>query len=149
MTIEKANKAIKTAFIVAIISASLTLIASIIAFAGHTLEGRISPWMFLDAILIFVLALGLYKKSRICASLIFIYWIAVKLAAYIQYGNADGLPIALLFAYFFLTGVIGTFYYHKLTKTKPVTEDTQAFNSEPLKTSRREEIHTFNSWRTN
>jgi hypothetical protein len=124
MTIDKAQKAVRTAYIAAIISATLTLIASMLAVAGHTFGGQISAWMFLDAFLIYLLALGLYKKSRICACVMFLYWITLQIINFIQQETAAGAPIAILFGYFFLMGVIGTFTYHKLVKTKPQPQTT-------------------------
>jgi len=151
MTIEKALKAIKTAFIAALISATLTLIASLVAFAGHTFNGLISPWMFLDAVLIYVLALGLYKKSRICATLILLYWIAVKTLAFVENGTVGSIPVALLFTYFFLMGVVGTFYYHKLAKPGPVEQTSETVSNitshEPLDTPDHSPVSACNSWR--
>jgi hypothetical protein len=153
MTIEKALKAIKTAYIAALISATLTLIASLVAFAGHTLDGLISPWMFLDAILIYVLAIGLYKKSRICTTSILLYWIAVKMLAFIQNGTVGSVPVALLFTYFFFMGVVGTFYYHKLPKSKPVNQNIEPVSTitdyDPLDMPDQQPVSTCNSWRNN
>ncbi|MHC4132676.1 MAG: hypothetical protein ACYSSP_03340 [Planctomycetota bacterium] len=152
MTIEKAIKAIKTAYIAAVISATLTLIASLVAFAGHTLGGLISPWMFLDAVLIYLLALGLYKKSRICATLILLYWVAVKILAFVVNGTVGSVPIALLFTYFFFMGVVGTFYYHKLAKPAQVSQATEPVSTitgyDSMDTNERQPVSACNSWRT-
>ncbi|MHC4292672.1 MAG: hypothetical protein ACYSTX_00125 [Planctomycetota bacterium] len=151
MTIEKALKAIKTAYIAAFISATLTLIASLAAFAGHTLGGLISPWMFLDAVLIYVLALGLCKKSRICTALILLYWIVVKIMAFAQNGTLGSIPIALLFTYFFVMGVAGTFYYHKLVKTKPTIQATEPVSNitgyNLINDPDQQPVSACNSWR--
>ena len=153
MTIEKANKAIKSAFIAALISATLTLIASIAAFYSYTLDGLLSPWMFLDAILIYVLALGLYKKSRICSTLMLAYWVTVKTINFADQGTTRGFAVAMLFTFYFLVGCVGTFYYHKLKKQQALTEKTPSPVPEPSQqeTQQKEqpELVSANSWRTN
>ncbi|MHC4271661.1 MAG: hypothetical protein ACYST2_05045 [Planctomycetota bacterium] len=152
MTIEKALKAIKSAYIAAVISATLTLIASLVAFAGHSFGGLISPWMFLDAVLIYVLALGLYKKSRICATLILLYWIAVKVLILVDNGTVGSIPVTLLFTYYFFMGVLGTFYYHKLVKPEPdkhTTEPVSTITSyDCMDTHEQQPVSACNSWRT-
>ncbi|MHC4759312.1 MAG: hypothetical protein ACYTE8_11705 [Planctomycetota bacterium] len=142
MMLDKALKATKTAYIVAIVSATLTLIASIAAAAGHTFDGRISPWMALDAILIYALAYGIYKNSRICSSLMFVYWVAIKVIALTKPNSTETLPIAVIFAYFFFMGIIGTFTYHKLTKTPKTSGQIQAHTDH-------KRISEYHSWRTN
>jgi len=156
MTIEKANKAVKSAFIAALISATLTLAASIAAFYGYTLDGLLSPWMFLDAILIYALALGLYKKSRICSTLMLAYWVTVKTINFADQGTTQGLAVAMLFTFYFLMGCVGTFYYHKLKKQQALTEQTQSSVPEPSQQEPQQQPQeqqlepvAANSWRTN
>jgi hypothetical protein len=142
MMLHKALKATKTAYIAAIVSASITLIASIAAAAGHTFDGRTSTWMALDAILIYALAYGIYKNSRICSSLMFVYWVAIKLIAFAKPNSNETLPIAIIFTYFFFMGIVGTFAYHKLAKT---TKTTEQINTE----DDHKRISEYHSWRTN
>ncbi len=121
MDVIKANKAIKSAGTAAIVSGVLTQIESIIAGLGHSIAGM-SIWV--DGLIILVLAYGIFKKSRVCAIIMLTYWVGCKIVHFAS-GNTRGLPIAVLFAYFFLQGVIGTFAYHKKTETKDKQKDKQ------------------------
>ncbi|MHC4260397.1 MAG: hypothetical protein ACYSTF_08330 [Planctomycetota bacterium] len=123
MDVIKANKAIRSAGIAAIVSGVLTVIVSVIVGLGHSIAGM-SVWGVVDGLVILGLAYGIFKKSRACAVIMLVYWVACKIVYFIE-GNTQGLPIAVLFAYFFLQGVIGTFTYHKETERKDSQEDKQ------------------------
>lgn len=68
----KANSQIRSAWIAGTISGVVTLIFTFI------LE---TPGMFIDVLLIFGLTWGIYKKSRICAVIMFIYFILSKIVS--------------------------------------------------------------------
>lgn len=123
MTIEKAEKAIKTAYVAAIISGTITLIVSLMAMAGVSFGG-INPWMIIDAIFIFGMAYGIAKKSRVCAIIMLVYWILAKIVTIMGEGPSGGIVVAIMFAYFFFNGVVGTFTYHQLTEAQAHQKDT-------------------------
>ena len=114
MNIEKANNAIKSAWIAGVISGTLTLILSLIGAFGFDL------WNLIDAFLTFGLTFGIYKKNRACAIILFIYFVGDKIFALIQSPAtaATGIPMALVFGYFFFQGIRGTFAYHRIRKSK-------------------------------
>ena len=123
MDLEKANKSIKIAYWTAIFSGSFTLIASVVAGFGYSFA-RMSIWGLSDAFLIFGMSFGIYKKSRVCAVIMFIYWIASKLLSFTEKGHLAGIGIAILFGYFFFQGVRGTFAYHKIANSTNMPKDT-------------------------
>jgi hypothetical protein len=90
--IAKANKQIKNAWIAGTISGIVTLIVTFIL----QIRG-----MLIDVLLIFGLTWGIYKKSRICAVIMFIYFILSKILLW-QTLNPLNLLIALLFIYLFI-----------------------------------------------
>ena len=116
--IAKANKRIKHAWIAGLISGIL--------FPLGVLGG-------IDAIQTFWLLIGLtygiYKKSRVCAVIMFVYFVGGKLilklvesvkaglgAHELGYSLGTVLPWAI-FGYFFFQGIRGTFAYHTLEPT--------------------------------
>ena len=122
MDIEKANKAIKNAYIGGIGWGILILIFTLSNFA---------PLDLLGAFVIFGLAFGIYKRSRICAVLMLILWILlvvdrgeVLVKVPIESKNLFsiltlaivGIPFVGVLAYFFFQGIRGTIVYHKLIK---------------------------------
>jgi serine/threonine-protein kinase len=112
MDIENAEKAIKNATIAGIISGVITLLVTLLSVTGVNILD-FSLWNMLDVFLIFGLTFGIYRKSRICAVSMFIYFIGNRLLFFSSYGfSAVGLPIAILFAYFYFQGIRGAFAYH-------------------------------------
>ena len=111
-------KKIRNAWIAGLISAAVTVIFVLIAIAGTSLLGM-SAYQFIDVALILGLTFGIYKKSRICAVLMLAYFVWAKVVL-IQQGHAKGVGLfmAVVFFYFYLQGVIGTFAYHKHLKQK-------------------------------
>ena len=69
-----AEKLIYLASGTAVFLASVTLIFSIISFFTGRILG-VGPLSIIDATIAFTLAYGIYKKSRTCAVIIFLYWI--------------------------------------------------------------------------
>ena len=108
-------KKIKHGWVAALFSAGVTLVVTLIAMSGTEILG-FSAWELFDVALILGLAFGIYKKSRTCAVLMLIYFIASKVLIMAETGKPTGIPMALVFAYFFWQGVSGTFAYHKLKK---------------------------------
>jgi serine/threonine-protein kinase len=112
---EEILKKIKHAWVAAVISGCITLVVTLVAMSGTDILG-FSAWELIDVALIFGLALGIYKKSRACAVIMFVYFIASKILIMMQTGRPTGVPLALVFAYYFWQGIAGTFAYHKLDK---------------------------------
>ena len=108
-------KKIKHGWIAALFSAGVTLVVTIIAMSGTEILG-FSAWELFDVALILGLAFGIYKKNRTCAVVMLVYFIASKIFIIAETGKPTGIPMALVFAYFFWQGVSGTFAYHRLKK---------------------------------
>ena len=108
-------KRIKNAWITGIISGSITLIFTLIAMNGNQLMG-FSVWNLSDVVLIFGLTFGIYKKSRTCAVVMLAYFLISKFIIISQTGSFNGSLLAIVFIYYYVYGVIGTFAYHKHLK---------------------------------
>ena len=118
MDLQKAEKAIKGAWIAAVISGSVTLLVAVLALLGVRLF-NFTAWVLIDVALIFGLAYGIYRRSRVCAVIMFVYFIISKIYILVTAGGVTGLPLAIVFAYFFFQGIRGTFAYHSLKKNSP------------------------------
>lgn len=112
---EKILNMIKGAWIAALVSAGITFVITLLAIFGTPLLG-FSGWELIDVAFVLGMAFGIYKKSRTCAVLMFIYFIISKVLLTISTGAILGLPIALAFLFLYWQGVAGTFAYHKLKK---------------------------------
>ena len=116
MVPEDVLKKIRNVWVAAIISAGMTLLITLIAMSGTELMG-FSAWQLMDVALILGLAFGIYKKSRTCAVLMFVYFIASKIMLMAQSGAPNGIFLAIMFGYFYWQGVSGTFSYNKIIKS--------------------------------
>jgi hypothetical protein len=123
VTQENAEKAIRGAWIAGVISAAATLLFSLIAIAADDIFG-IGAWAFIDVALILGLTLGIYKKSRAAASIMLAYWVVSKILLLAAGVGVSGLAIGVLFGYYFLQGVRGTFAYHRVVRATGVKPST-------------------------
>lgn len=112
---KKILKMVKNAWIAALVSAGITFLLALAAIFGSPILG-ISAWELIDVAFVLGMAYGIYKKSRTCAVLMFVYFIISKTMLTMSTGAMTGLPLALVFIYFYWQGVAGTFAYHKLKK---------------------------------
>ena len=121
-------KHIKYAWVAGVISGSMTLLLIVVAASGSTLVAELGVdwWSLIDVVAILGLSLGIYKKSRVCALLMFIYFVGSKIILWATMGNVRGVPLAILFGYFFFQGIRGTFAYHSLSEqTSPEREGSR------------------------
>ncbi len=116
MTKEAALKHIKGAWILGLISAGMTLLVVVLAASGVSIlaEMGFDWWNLLDVALLLVLSIGVYRKSRISAVLLLVYFVLSKIYMWVALGNVSGLALTLLFGYFFVQGVRGTFAFQTL-----------------------------------
>ncbi|MEJ2354306.1 MAG: hypothetical protein P8Y62_00125 [candidate division WOR-3 bacterium] len=116
MNIEQAKKAIKISWILALVSGGITLIFGIFSkYIQDTVPINANLGLVLDALIVFGLAFGIYKKSRICAVIMFVYFLNSQFRFTINSRTISNIPLALVFLFYFYQGIRGTFSYHKLT----------------------------------
>lgn len=114
---EDVEKRITRAWVAGAISGSFTLLFTVLAVSGASQLGGMNVWSFLDVVLIFGLTFGIYKKSRTCAVLMFLYYAGSKALLFMENGAAGtGLGLGIIFIIFFGMGIAGTFQYHALKR---------------------------------
>ena len=111
--INRALRKVKVAWVAAVVTGVVTLAATVVSVIGDQVNG-VSGWNFIDVVLIFALAFGIYKKSRVCALVTLVYYVLGKITMWTVSPSLGGLPATILFLYCFVQGVIGTFQYHRL-----------------------------------
>lgn len=115
MTLTQAEKAIKDAVTVGIITLVITVMLTLIYASGAGLA-HIDPWNMADLLIMGALIYGIYRKNRFCAIVMPIYYLSVKTVLWVGEQAFIGVPLALIFAYFFVRGAQGVWAYHKLTR---------------------------------
>lgn len=117
----QALKAIKNGAIAATVSGVFTLGVVIFALSSSA-QGDLATWNdpanFIDVVLVFLCAFGIYRKSRTAAVVLLIYFIVSKIMIALSMGQVRGLLVSLIFLYFFARAVQGTFTFHKLERAE-------------------------------
>lgn len=112
---EEIKKKIKNAWVAGIISIALTIVVTLISLYGTSIMGL--GWeAFVDVGLMCIFTYGIYRNSRTCALLMLMFFLLNKIVMFMESGSISGLPIALLFLWFYSQGVIGTFQYRSHVK---------------------------------
>lgn len=115
----EARKHIRNGAIAAFISGLMTSLMVLVAMSSDdtdSLKLFNDPAMLVDIVLIFLLACGVFFKSRAAAVAMLIYFIISKIVITVEQGAPSGLIVGLIFIYFFFQAVRGTFTYHRLEK---------------------------------
>ena len=120
LAINDARRKIKTAWVAGIVSGVITLAVTLLSMSGTRLFG-FNAWSFLDVVLIFGLTFGIYRKSRVCAVVMLVYFVLSKIYLWTITPSFIGLLVSLIFLFCYVQGVIGTFRYHRLVATGRAT----------------------------
>jgi hypothetical protein len=114
--IEKAKSDIKAGFYAALVSLAITLVVTILGATGSADLGFGADWyMLIDVGLIGAFAIGIWFKSRVAATGMFLYFLLSKILL-IAEGQYGGILMGVLFLYFYGRAMIASYSYHKLIK---------------------------------
>jgi len=117
---QNAIKKIKVAYIMAFISAAITLIFIIISVVGEAVLIGIDAYALIDAAMVIILAVLLLTiKSRVASVILFVHYIASQIIIRIEnpgVGGVGSIFMLILFVMAYFNGILGTFSYHKLKK---------------------------------
>ena len=112
MTVQEANKAIKDGWVAGVLTVLITVALTLIYASGAGLT-RIDLWNVVDIVLLSALSYGIYRRSRICAVMMLVYYLGSKVVLWVDERAFIGVPLALIFAYFFWQAIRGTIAYHQ------------------------------------
>jgi hypothetical protein len=77
------------------------------------LNSLLDPWALVDVVFIAVLALFIFRKSRVATTVMFVYFVASKILQVVEGSAASaGLIVAVFFALYFFTAMRGAFLWH-------------------------------------
>ena len=128
MDLKAADSAILGAWAAGVAAGFMSLLKSVFSIAGSGLEWQgIIILGLADAIIIFALTYGIYKKrSRACAVSLLSYFLIGNLAIWIQSRRPIGLIFVVFLSYFFFQGIRGTFAYQKIMQAKEAASIAQS-----------------------
>jgi len=120
---ESCAKAIKNGGIAAMISAAITGAFAVAAFftssSNKALNYLLDPWLLLDVVTIVVLGIFIFRKSRVAATLMVIYFTGSKLLVWAEIGEPKGLVMSIVFFLFYVTAMRGTYIWHSKYRDVP------------------------------
>lgn len=103
---------IRNGWVAGAVSVAFTLVFVVISLVGTPIMG-IDAWGSIDAALMAGLSYGVFRKSRTCAIVLLLFFALNKVLMWVEMGTVTGLPLALVFFWFFYQGVVGTFQFHE------------------------------------
>ncbi len=113
-------EAMKNGWIAGTVSIGLTILVVLIGiFSGSDndlLAYYADPLMFIDIVFMGILVFFMYKRSRVAATLMFVYFVGSKLVQWTDLGGVQGLPMALIFMFFYGNAMRATFLWHSKYK---------------------------------
>jgi len=129
------DRYIKIAWILAVWAALSTLVLVILGLCGiKDIVGvpTLTGFNIIDALIVSGLAYGVYKRSRICAIILFLQMLiegisTIRLNTNITSANSAKIVICL---YYWFRGILATFDHHKLVTTEHPAHPTQPASQE-------------------
>jgi len=115
-------KKIQVGWIAAIVTGVMTMVLMLVALETGLLRDKYDVWNGIDVALIFVLAYGIYRKSRLASTLMFIYFVSSKVLETLGNGQPSGIILTIIFIYLYYQAMIATYQYHKLIKSSMTSE---------------------------
>ena len=119
-TIEGAKKAIQYAAWAAFLSAAITFILATIALSGTKIMGM-GAENYIDVLILAGLGFGVLKASRICAVVLFIYFVGNIVLRLSEGQQTGAIASAIIWGALYLNGMRGAFAYHRLKNANTPT----------------------------
>ena len=125
---ESCAKAIRNGGIAALLSTLLTTIVGFIVIFDKSnslgLNNFISPLIFLDVILVLILTLFVFRKNRVAATLLFIYFSLSKIVVGINTGSPGNIIFFIIILLYYATAMRATFIWHSKYREIPIKENS-------------------------
>ncbi|SRR6266487_6052376 len=113
---ESCARAIKYGGIAAMISAAITSVFGIaglfISSDNKDLNYFLDPWILADVVLIVLLGIFVFRKSRVASTLLVIYFVSAKLLMWHDLGRPGGTLMTITFLLYYVTAMRGTYRWH-------------------------------------
>jgi hypothetical protein len=114
------ERAIRNGGVAAFISAAVTGLSAaagfLITFSDPTLSNLMDPMLTVNVLLIVVLGVFVFRKSRIASTLLVAYFAASKAILWYQMGQVQGLLLSIILSlflmFYYVTAMRATFIWH-------------------------------------
>ena len=116
------EKSIRNGGITAMISAGITAVFAGIGFftssSNKDLAYLLDPWLTVDVVLILILGIFIFRRSRAAATIMLLYFAVSKAIMWYDMGNVKGLFVSIIIFKFYFTAMRGTYIWHKSYKNE-------------------------------
>jgi hypothetical protein len=123
---ESCEKAIRNGGVAALISACITAIFGIVGFftqsSNADMNYLLDPWILLDVILIMVLAIFIFRKSRVASTLLLIHFVVSKAIMWIDLEAPKGIILSIIFFLYYVKAMRGTYIWNSKYHENTVKE---------------------------
>jgi len=120
-------KAIKYGGIAAMVSAAITGVFGVAGFSMNAPDKAINyfldPWILVDVALLVVLGIFVFRKSRVAATILVLYFVASRLMVWSAVGEMKGWFVAVIYLFFYVNAMRGTYVWHSKYRSAPVKTD--------------------------
>ena len=117
------QKAIRNGGIAAMVSAGVTALFAILGFftssSNEAIASVLDPWNIVDVVLVIVLGIFIFRKSRVASTLMVIYFALSKALVWYEMGEPQGWFLSAIFFLYFITAMRGTYIWHTSYKSAP------------------------------
>ena len=109
---KKIDSSVTAAVASGVLVAAMTVLAFLVS--SFVVDIGVGPWVFVDVLIIGGLTYGTYRRSRVCAVLLFVFYLGSKLLMWVESGQTTGLYMTILFLFWMGQGVWGTYRPHRV-----------------------------------
>jgi len=113
--LKKVQKWIQQGWITGLISGFITLCCAVLGASGYKIYdfGLLN---LIDVFLVLLMTLGIYRKSRVASTSMFVYYIFSQIMLALEYGSGSIGMLSIIFTYFYFQAMRGTFIYKETIK---------------------------------
>ena len=113
-TLAEIERKTRNAWIASMVVAAFTLVLLLI-LSRMDIGVSLDATALIEVGLVLALGFGVKAKSRVCGTLLFLYWVGSKLYMWSELGvSVSGTLVAVSLGYYFFYGMMAAFEYHGL-----------------------------------
>jgi len=133
-----------TAVVAALMAGVLNVLDFIAASAKNEFKYELDPLLFFDVPLIFIMGIFVFRKSRISATLLFLYYTISKAITWYDLGRVPNWVLAIGFLVLFFNAMRATHIWNAKYKKKICENTLNNFSIEPFRaTPLKDKLRTF------
>ena len=113
---EDIRKDIRNGLIAAVVTCTLTVCVTVFQMFRFGHEDPEAAWNLVDVGLVALLAIGIWRNSRVAATTMLVYFVLSKILQLVETGQPAGLVLSFVFIYFYYKAMMATYRYHRFVK---------------------------------